>query len=170
MENSKTGQAYVFKWKYIALPATLLFISVILTLVFYARLPQEMAWRFDADGSPVSTATRGVVLLWGLGIQFLLLLAALLATRTVIGLANRFIEPETAVINPERTFMLMGNMPVLLQAIISFALADIFSYNSNQVHLPPVWIFAIIILVLGGVILSIYAYQAVRAAWKANKE
>jgi len=170
MERTTAEPAYVFKWKYIALPAVVLLITIVLTLVFYARLPEEMAWRFGSDGAPVRTAARGTVVLWGLGIQFLLVLAALAAVQTMTGLANRFIEPETAVINPERIFMLMGNMPVLLQLILSFAMVDIFSYNSYQVHLPPVWIFTLIVLVLGGVVLSIFAYQAVRLAWKANKE
>ena len=64
----------------------------------------------------------------------------------------------------------MGNMVALPQIILCFAMLDIFSYNSYQIHLMPVWIFALIIMVIGGIILGIFLFQAVRRAWVASNK
>ncbi len=164
------GAAYRFHWKYIALPLAILIISVVLVLIFYSRLSEEVAYRFLTDGSPDRLAGRGAVILWTLLPQLLLTLVAVAVTRGVTRLANRYITPGSALINPERIILLMGNMIVLPQIIISFAMLDIFSYNSYQVHLLPVWVFTLIVMVLGGVILAIFSFQILRMAWKANKE
>ena len=170
MEKSKTGPTYPFRIRYITLPAAVLLISVILVLIFYTRLPDTVAYRFLADGSPWKYVSRSTVLLWMLGPQFLFALAAALVAGSIIRMANRFIEPDTAIINPERIILLMGNMPAMPQAIFLFAMLDIFSYNSYQVHLPPVWIFAVVIMVLGGIIISTFSFRAIRLVWKSNKE
>jgi hypothetical protein len=39
---------------------------------------------------------------------------------------------------------------------------DIFSYNSYQIHLIPLWVFALIVMVLGGIILGVIFLQAIR--------
>lgn len=166
----KRVAAYRFHWRYIALPAAILILSAVMVLIFYSRLPEQMAYRFLADGSPDKLTGRGAVILWTLLPQFLLTLAALGVTRGVTSLANRYSEPDSAMVKPEKIILVMGNMPALPQVIFSFAMLDIFSYNSFQVHLLPVWVFAVIVMVLGGLVLTIFSLQVARTAWRANKE
>ncbi len=168
MENR--GAAFRFHWKYIALPLVILILSAALVLIFYSRLSEQVAYRFLADGSPDRLTGRGTVILWTLLPQLLLTLVALAITRGVTRLANRYITPDGALINPEKIILLMGNMLVLPQIIFGFAMLDIFSYNSYQVHLLPLWVFALIVMVLGGVILTIFSFQIARMVWRANKE
>ena len=58
--------------------------------------------------------------------------------------------------------MVMGNMIVLPQIILCFAMLDIFSYNSYQIHLMPLWVFALIVMGLGGMALGIFFILAIR--------
>ncbi len=63
----------------------------------------------------------------------------------------------------------MGNMIALPQIILCFAMLDIFSYNSYQVHIMPLWVFALITMGLGGIILGIFFIRAIRRAWGATR-
>ena len=56
----------------------------------------------------------------------------------------------------------MGNMIALPQIILCFAMLDIFSYNSYQIHLLPLWLFALIVMIMGGVIIGIFFILAIR--------
>jgi len=56
----------------------------------------------------------------------------------------------------------MGNMVALPQIILTFAMLDIFLYNAYQVHLIPLWVFALIVIIAGGVILGTFLIQALR--------
>jgi hypothetical protein len=53
-------------------------------------------------------------------------------------------------------------MVALPQIILGFAMLDIFSYNSYQIHLMPLWIFALIVMGLGGMALGIFFILAIR--------
>ena len=48
----------------------------------------------------------------------------------------------------------MGNMITLPQLIVFFAMLDIFSYNSYQIHIMPMWVFLLIILGLATIALG----------------
>ena len=63
----------------------------------------------------------------------------------------------------------MGNMVALPQIILCFAMLDIFSYNSYQMHIMPLWVFALIIMGLGGIILGIFFIRAIRRGWGATQ-
>ncbi len=63
----------------------------------------------------------------------------------------------------------MGNMVALPQIILCFAMLDIFSYNSYQIHIMPLWVFALIIMGLGGIILGVFFIRAIQQAWGATR-
>jgi hypothetical protein len=71
--------------------------------------------------------------------------------------------------NPEALLKIIGNMVAMPQIILLLATLDIFLYNLNQVHLLPVWLMVLIVLGLGGIILSIFFIRAMIQAWKANR-
>ena len=169
---NKTGLGvnYPFRWRYIIIPLVIFALTAVLAAVCYARLPEETAYFFQDDDSPGRLAGRGVVVTWILVIQLVLLLAAGAITWGMTALSDRHVPPEGAGLRPERIITLMGNMIALPQVIAFFALLDIFSYNSYQIHLLPLWIFAVIVLVVGGIVLGVFFIQAILQVWRTSKE
>jgi len=151
------------------LPLVVLLLAVILTAIFYWRLPAEMAYQFQSDGSPYKWIGRGTVILWTLLPQFLLTLLAAGTTWGLSRLVASYIESASTAIGPEFILRLIGNMIALPQAILCFAMLDIFLYNAYQIHLLPVWVLALIVLGIGGIILGIFFIRAVMQAWRDRK-
>ena len=58
----------------------------------------------------------------------------------------------------------MGNIIALPQIVLVFVMGDIFSYNVYEIHLMPIWLFALIVMVVGGVIMAIFFISAIRQA------
>jgi hypothetical protein len=54
----------------------------------------------------------------------------------------------------------MGNIVALPQVVTVFVMLDIFSYNVYDLHLMPTWMFALIVMVVGGVFLAIFFIKA----------
>ncbi|MFC1988856.1 DUF1648 domain-containing protein [Chloroflexota bacterium] len=170
MKKDAAGETYTFRLSYIALPLVILLLSVALTAFFYSRLPEEVAYRFQPDGSPDKWTGRGALILWTLLPQLLLTVAAVGVASGVTAVASRLVKPGSVWIRLKKIIVLMSNMFVLPQIILFFAMLDIFSYNSYQIHLLPLWVFALIVLVAGGIILGIFFLQAVVQFWIASKE
>lgn len=169
MKQAETRATLAFHWSYIVLPLIIFLLSIILTAYFYSRLPGEVAYHFKSDGSPDEWQSRGAIILWMLLPQLVLILMAGAVTWGITRLSARFRQVESTWIKPERVLFIMGNMIALPQVILGFALLDIFSYNSYQIHLLPLWVFALIIMGLGGIILGIFFIQAIRRVWGTTR-
>ena len=159
-----------FRWKHIAFPAVILVISVILTAVFYDRLPESVGWTFQSDGSPDRWANKGTLVFWIIGLQVFFVLAASGIIRGITSIYNKYTDSDSGPMNPGIMIGIMGNMLVVPQVIIFFAMIDVFSYNSYQTHFLPLWLNSLIVLLAGGVILGIFFLRAVMHAWRVNKE
>jgi uncharacterized membrane protein len=156
-----TASPLAFRWSYIVLPLAILLLTVILAAYFYRLLPPQVGYHFQADGSPDRWLGRGTLLLAMLLPQvFFTLLAggiAFVVTRLgVIFQSGQPIGPKIGGI-----ISLMSNMVTLPQIILGFAMLDIFSYNAYQIHLLPLWVFALIVMLVGGVILGIFFIRAI---------
>ncbi len=151
------------------LPVSILLLSIILTAYFYHILPIEVAYHFKSDGSPDRWLSRSPIILWMLLPQLFLTLLAGAITWGITKLAALSRQPANTGIKPGRIVSLMGNMVALPQIILCFAMLDIFSYNSYQIHLLPLWVFALIIMGLGGVILGIFLIRAILQAHRASR-
>ncbi len=141
------------------LPAAILLLSIILAACFYRLLPPEVAYHFE-DGSPDRWTNRGVIIAWLLIPQFVFTLLALAIISGTTILSTRFRQAASGPIR--KLLSIMGNMVALPQIILTFAMLDIFLYNVYRIHLIPLWIFALIVMVLGGIILGINFMQALR--------
>jgi hypothetical protein len=157
-----------FQWKYIALPLAVLAIAVIIAFL-YLMLPGELSYGFRA-GAPEETTGRGVVLAWTLVPQFVFVLFAAGIVRGVVGFGRRLAPREGTGALPARVLFIMGNMLALPQLVLAFAMLDIFVYNSYRIHLMPIWVFALIIMALGGLLLGIFFVQALRRVSQPSKE
>ena len=88
--------------------------------------------------------------------QFLLVLvaAALAWGITKLGISSG--QTGSTWAKPERIISFMGNLVALPQLIVCFAMLDIFSYNSYQTHIMPMWIFLLAIAGLATIALGIF--------------
>jgi uncharacterized membrane protein len=171
-ENSiqkSNSSAIAFRWGYLILPLAILVIIIILTACFYTSLPAEVSYHYQPDGLPDKFIDRGMLILWTLLPQILLTLAAAGITWITARLFGQHIESESSYMNPDVLLKIIGNMVSMPQIILLLATLDIFLYNLNQVHLLPVWSMVLIVLGLGGIILSIFFIRAMIQAWKANR-
>ena len=153
-----------FRWSYITLPIAFLLLAIILAAYFYHLLPAEVATHFKLDGTPDKWLSRPMSMVWVLTPQFLL---ALLAGGIVWGVTKLIVLPkqaESAWIKPQRILSFMGNMIALPQLIVCFAMLNIFSYNSYQRHIMPMWIFLLIILGLATIALGIFLARTISKA------
>ena len=148
-----------FRWTYIVLPAAILLLSVILTAFFYRLLPDEVAYRFSG-GEPTHEAGRGGVIAWVMVLQFVFALISLAIVYIATNASRRLQIDETDL--NRSLFTIMGNLMALPQIILFFAMLDIFLYNAYQINLIPLWVFALIVMVLGGVILGVYFIRSIR--------
>ena len=142
-----------FRWAYIILPVAILLLSIILTGYFYRLLPPEVAYQLKAS-EPDRWASRNAIVAWTLIPQFIfvLLAAAIVLVNTKLNMWLRQAESTVA----SKVSSLMGNMVALPQIILGFTMLDIFLYNAYQIDIMPLWIFALIVLVLGGIFLGVF--------------
>jgi hypothetical protein len=94
-------------------------------------------------------------------LQFLLVLAASAITWGITRMSRSFGQIESAL-KPERLILLMGNMAALPQIVLAFVMLDIFSYNIYGRHLMPIWLFALIDIIAGGIILTILFIRTIK--------
>ena len=160
--KAAAGQPVTFRWRYTALPVALLLLALVITAYFYHLLPAEVAYHFR-DGAPDRWTSRGAIIAWMLTPQFLF---TLLAGAIVWGIAKLSAYfPPAAGQRVGKMLLLMGNMIALPQVILGFAMLDIFSYNAYQIHLMSLWVFALMVMGVGGIILGISFIFAVRRLW-----
>jgi uncharacterized membrane protein len=146
-----------FRRRYVALPVGILVFSLVLSIIFYGQLPAEIAYRFKLDGSPEGFLSRGNTVAIMLAVQLLLALGAVAITWVITRIRSLTMNRESLWVQPEKLLLFMGNMPAIPQLILAFALADIFSYNAYDTHIMPLWLFALIVLVVGAVVIGIFA-------------
>lgn len=154
--------ASTFRWSNIAIPLAIFSLSIIITVFFYHRLHFELAYHFNSDGSPDRWLSREAITIWFLVPQLILTGVAVAVTWGADRLSARFRQPDSNQPGPEKIIPLMGNMIALPQIIFSFAMLDIFSYNSYRIHLMPLWVFAVIVMGLGIIILGVFFVRVIR--------
>ena len=147
-----------FRLTHIVLPAAILIISIVLAAFFYRLLPPDVAYHFQ-NGSPDRWLGRAPVTAWLVVPQALFTLLAFGMVRTAM-LSARYLPPESSPM--PWLLPVMGNMLALPQVILIFAMLDIFLYNAYQVKLMPVWVFAVIVMALGGIILVVFFVRTAR--------
>jgi amino acid transporter len=115
-----------------------------------------VAYRFQ-DTSSDKVLSRASFITWLIIPQLLLTLLAFILVRVVL-MSARYWPDEDAPIR--KILPIMGNMVALPQVILTFALLQIFLYNAYQIELISIWVFALIIMIAGGIILGVVFFQA----------
>jgi uncharacterized membrane protein len=160
-KEAPAATALAFRWSYVILPLAVLLLTVVLAAYFYHLLPPQVGYHFQADGSPDRWLGRGMLLLAMLLPQFFftLLAGGIAFVITRLGVIFRSGQPISSQMGG--IVSLMSNMVALPQIILGFAMLDIFSYNAYQIHLLPLWVFALIVMLVGGIILGIFFMRAI---------
>ncbi len=158
-----------FRWSYIIAPVIVFLLSLILFAFFYHMLPAEVAVHFDMDGNPdnwLGPEMTGVTLL---APQLLFVLLAWGIAWGTTRLDRRSGWASSGGVRAGRVVSFMGNILALPQLILLFAMLDILSYNSYQIHILPMWLFLIVVLGLAtialmvlGVVIFLKARQSMR--------
>jgi hypothetical protein len=149
-----------FRWKYVILPAVFLLVTVILAAGIFPLLSSEVAYHFSGD-APDRFISRDAFIVWVLIPQLLFTLLALGMVR-LLSLTSRHFPSGGSPLDD--ILVIMGNLWVLPQLVIIFAMIDFFLYNAYQIQLISLWIFVVIILVVGAFALAILFMRAVRRA------
>ena len=156
-----------FRLSFVALPLAVLLLVVGLSAACYGQLPAEVYYRFDTSGAPSgSPIAKTSLVLMMVGIQALLTGMAYIATRSVSNVQLFRDNVDNFWFNPTRLLTLMGNMPVIIQAIMAYVLIDAIVYANQADHLMPLWLFAVITLVIGGIIILVYGIPIIVQAYK----
>ncbi len=159
------AEAPAFRWRYIALPVFVLILSTAIVGYFYRLLPPEVAYHFRSDGSPDQWLDRSTIVLWALLPQFFLTILAGAITWGLTRLSSMSSEMATVMAKLGRLLLVMGNMVAIPQIILCFTMLDIFSYNSYQIHILPLWVFALTVMVVGAIVLTVFFFQTIRQAF-----
>ncbi len=157
-----------FRWRYILLPVVLLVASIATVAFFYRLLPDQVGWHFAADGAADKFVARGTLLAIMLAPQFVLALFAA-ATALAITRVGTLMKAGPTPASTGGIITIMGNMLALPQAILLFAMLDIFLYNAYQTHLLKLWVFAVLAMLAGGVLLGTFFARALRQARSTAK-
>jgi uncharacterized membrane protein len=157
-----------FRWRYVLWPLVVLAISVAATAFFYHLLPEPAAWRFAADGSGERFLSRGTLVAILLVPQFVLAGGAAIIA-LVVSRIGLWMKAGPTPASAGGLIILMSNMVALPQIILCFAMLDIFVYNAYQVHLLKLWVFAVLVMVVGSVVLGICFARAMRQARPTTK-
>ena len=149
-------KAAPFRWKAVLLPVAILLLVAVMCAWFYGKLPEEVASRFAADGTASAFVSRGTLILWAVLPQLLLTLLALMVAWGVTRVGALLRGTEESGIRLENLLFVMGNMVVLPQLILGFAMLNTFGYNAYQVRIVPLWGVVVIVVTAGAVILGAF--------------
>ena len=152
----KKAEKLTFRWNYIILPLAVFALAIIAAAYFYHLLPPEVAYHFEFDGSPDEWLSRVAIIAWMLVPQLILTLVAAGLGLLITKLNIVFGQIDSTGIKPERIISLMCSIIALPQIVLLFAMLYIFSYNSYQIRILPMWLFMLIILGLVTIALAIF--------------
>jgi uncharacterized membrane protein len=154
---------FTFKWRYVIVPLIILVITIVAIAYFYHLLPLRIAYSYSDDVSGDRWTSKTLFVAIMLIPQILLTLAGAAIAMIVANVGRRFSQDKRipAAALPS-IITVMSNMVVLPQLILCFAMLDIFSYNAYQIHLLSLYVFIILVMLVGGLMLAFLFYRAIR--------
>jgi hypothetical protein len=133
---------------------------VIITIYFYGKLPDAIAWRLNSVDSP--TISRFQIVLWAIVPQLLLTLLAMVITYGTTKIAGLLNQAPSDGIRLGTVLMVMSNMVVIPQLILIIAMLRIFSYNAFGTQISFIWWVSLAIILAGVFFLSIFFVNLIR--------
>jgi uncharacterized membrane protein len=164
--ESQTIPPLAFHWNQLIIPISIFVICLIMAIYFGPSIPDRVAFRFNTNGIPTSYMSK----FWFLGImigsQFLILMAALILSFVLIKLGQRLFKNAAVTMYPQKAIWLMINMLALPQIILAYIMLDVSFYALHESHIMLPWLFTMIAVVVGSIVLIILFIQAINQSRK----
>lgn len=138
-------------------------LSLVSTLVFMPLVSAEPAFRFNSAGAPASFAGAPMIIAVSILVQFLFVVTGWFIGKGIKNFINRLNMPQSAGLQAQKVISVAANMIALPQLIAAYISFDIFIYDIFNRHLMPVWIFATITMIIGGIFLCVRFYNIMRS-------
>lgn len=142
-----------FGYSRIVFPLIVLAASMVLALIFLPQVTGELAFRFTANGNPLNSANRYLVTGFLIGAQVLLVAGGWLNGYFIYRVGASHGTTSLSGVKAAKTAVLSANMVALPQVILAFVLVYVYSFNVSGVHLMPVWLFVVLAMVTGSMII-----------------
>lgn len=160
ISSFKSENLIRFRWAYIALPIALFIVTIILAVCFYPFMSSEVAYHFSGD-TPDKYLTRVGFVAWMIIPQFVFAIIGIAIVRLVSMTSHSFTSENSPL---QDILPIMGNMLALPQIVIIFAMVSFFVYDVYEIRLISLWIFIVIVLVIGVIILALLFMRAIHRA------
>ncbi len=132
---------------------------------FFAALPSDVAYHF-ADGTPDRWVNRIVFIAWMIVPNILFTLLAISLIRVVMAWA-KYAPPGETPLN--ELLSIMGNLLALPQIVMFATMLQLVLYNAYHTGVIPLWILAVVILVIGAVAL-VYMFMRINRQYRKKKD
>jgi uncharacterized membrane protein len=168
--SSYNGPVPSFRFVDILLPVVIFILAVVSAIYLFRLLPSQVAYHFDANGSGDRWLGRGLLMIEMLLPQLLLTALSALIAIVMIKVSGGFVrEGKTPASVVRGVIGLMSNIIALPQIILLFAMLDIFLYNAYQIRLFPLYIFIILVMCVGGLVMAYFFFRIIQQSRKANQ-
>jgi len=158
INSTKSEDKVRFLWSYVIWPVSLVALTIILAACFYPFLSNEVAYHFQGE-TPDKWLPRFTFIIAIIASQGFFTLLAYGMVQLMM-LTGRYL---TGVNSPLPTLLpIMGNMVMIPQLVLVVAMLDYILYDIYRIMFMPLWIIALVILVLGAIILVILFTCTVR--------
>jgi len=143
----------VFQYKFVVAPVALAVLSVVVVLAFSSSLSGQIAYRFDDAGAPRSSMNTFVFILLTVVAQMICALTALGVSKGVIAMGNRMYKNEPPQFQLDGFILLMSNMVIFPQVILSYVMTDAFIYNTWQIHIFSAVHFVVMVIIVASLVI-----------------
>jgi uncharacterized membrane protein len=151
----------------VLLPILVLIVAAVLTILFYMKVPGQLAYHYDTNELADRWMGRNQLVIITLLPQLLLAFLSILIASVMFKVAGGFVKEGKVRASTVRGVVgMMSNMIVLPQLILLFATLEIFIYNAYHVHIMPLYIFAILVIIFGTLILGLLFVREIRRSKK----
>jgi len=155
----------VFRINYVIAPVILAAVCLIIAVAFVAFLPSPLAFRFDSDGSVLTSMNKYAFVILMVALQIFSALAALAIAQAIVKVSRNMFKASEVPLRLDDFVSLMSNMVLLLQAILAYLMLDAFIYAIWSIHLLSFTLFAVLAVAIGSFVLI---FMFVRLASRAR--
>ncbi len=158
------ASALPFRWSYIAISVFLFLFCLAVAAIVHPTLPESVAYRFGSAGAPTSFLPKAAFTAVMLGAQLLITLAVVGLASGIVAFGRHMLARSALAFNVHGMIWLMTNMLALPQIILAFILLDSSFYALQGSHIMTPWIFSLITVGLGSLVILFVFVQVFKQA------
>ncbi|MCL2140552.1 MAG: hypothetical protein FWH42_02575 [Dehalococcoidia bacterium] len=169
--SEKSHLIPAFRISFVIAPATLAVFAIILSACVFGALPASIDYRFTSEGVGRNSMSSIIFVLVLSAIQVICAIIAWGTVSIIVRLSHNYFRDEAPLFKLDGFIMLMSNMVLLPQVILSYFMLDTYIYALWEKHLIPVTTFAFAVIIIGSlIILSTFIWLVSSARNSLNKQ